>query len=70
MKAVSACFQRPTVDLATLATLPSAVAQWRFVRREHDASQLNIAWFMGVRLHARFGTLLIAGLVVARLLHL
>ena len=57
----------PWTALAAVITAPGAVSLARRVARERDAARLNEAWFLGVRLHARFGVLLVAALLVAAL---
>jgi|SRR5579872_3787400 len=56
----------PWPALLVLASLPAAVSELRIVFRETDPKLIHGAWIRSIRLHMEFGSLLIAGLLLAK----
>jgi 1,4-dihydroxy-2-naphthoate octaprenyltransferase len=54
----------PPTTALVLAAVPAMLTQLRTVRTATDQASLNTAWFQSIRLHAQFGILLAAGLML------
>jgi 1,4-dihydroxy-2-naphthoate octaprenyltransferase len=59
----------PWLALLVLIAIPQAIDQVRTAFSATKTKQLHAAWLLGVKLHLRFGLLLIAGLLASAVLH-